>query len=286
MVETFVQSTDDVVAFLKDQHNLIKDMFDEVCPRRTRKRARRRSSTCVSCWRCTRPPRRWWFIRVSAARSTAGDEIVDARLNEEHEAKEQLSKLESMDIGSQEFIDALTQVPRRGRSTTPSARRPRSSTSCGGSSTPTSSSGWHRSAGRRGHRADPPPSGCGVGEAELHRRAVRVDGRPGPRCTQAGNFVGKRPVHPPMTGRRVSSCTSPAHGPELGVDINVAEVSCAWYRSGKPNSDTPVSRSRVTEVTPGTLVTNNYAWRVLPCTEYLKRSTSWARLSKKRAACQ
>ena len=30
MVETFVQSTDDVVRFLKDQHNLIKDMFEEV----------------------------------------------------------------------------------------------------------------------------------------------------------------------------------------------------------------------------------------------------------------
>ena len=30
MPETFVQSTDDVVAFLKDQHNLIKDMFDDV----------------------------------------------------------------------------------------------------------------------------------------------------------------------------------------------------------------------------------------------------------------
>ena len=30
MVETFVQSTDDVVAFLRDQHNLIKDLFEEV----------------------------------------------------------------------------------------------------------------------------------------------------------------------------------------------------------------------------------------------------------------
>ncbi|PRC53725.1 hemerythrin, partial [Mycobacterium sp. ITM-2017-0098] len=27
MVETFVQSTDDVVEFLKGQHNQIKDMF-------------------------------------------------------------------------------------------------------------------------------------------------------------------------------------------------------------------------------------------------------------------
>ena len=30
MAQTFVQTTDDVVKFLKDQHNLIKDMFDEV----------------------------------------------------------------------------------------------------------------------------------------------------------------------------------------------------------------------------------------------------------------
>ncbi len=38
----------------------------------------------------------------------AGDTIVDARLHEEHDSKEQLSKLESMDIGSQQFIDELT----------------------------------------------------------------------------------------------------------------------------------------------------------------------------------
>ena len=37
-----------------------------------------------------------------------GDEIVDARLKEEHQAKEQLSKLESMDVASKEFIDELT----------------------------------------------------------------------------------------------------------------------------------------------------------------------------------
>ena len=30
MVETFVQSSDDVVNFLRDQHNLIKDLFEEV----------------------------------------------------------------------------------------------------------------------------------------------------------------------------------------------------------------------------------------------------------------
>ena len=43
-----------------------------------------------------------------------GDIIVDARLVEEHDAKEMLSALEAMDIGSQEFIDELTLF--RGRS--------------------------------------------------------------------------------------------------------------------------------------------------------------------------
>src|SRR5258705_3074150 len=37
-----------------------------------------------------------------------GDEIVDARLHEEHEAKQQLSKLEGMDIDSNEFLCELT----------------------------------------------------------------------------------------------------------------------------------------------------------------------------------
>src|SRR6185436_5305958 len=37
-----------------------------------------------------------------------GDAIVDARLQEEHDAKEQLANLEGMDMNSQEFLDALT----------------------------------------------------------------------------------------------------------------------------------------------------------------------------------
>src|SRR6185295_8318445 len=37
-----------------------------------------------------------------------GDKIVDSRLKEEHQAKELLSKLESMDVASKEFLDELT----------------------------------------------------------------------------------------------------------------------------------------------------------------------------------
>jgi hemerythrin superfamily protein len=38
------------------------------------------------------------------------DSIVDARLEEEHEAKELLSRIEKIDITSQQFIDELTKL--------------------------------------------------------------------------------------------------------------------------------------------------------------------------------
>ena len=108
MVETFVQSTDDVVKFLKDQHNLIKDMFDEVFS----------ASDPKACDKAFTELRQLLAVHETAEEMVVhprarheiadGDEIVDARLQEEHEAKEQLSKLESMDVSSKEFIDELT----------------------------------------------------------------------------------------------------------------------------------------------------------------------------------
>jgi hypothetical protein len=38
------------------------------------------------------------------------DSIVDARLEEEHEAKELLSRIEKIDITSQQFVDELTKL--------------------------------------------------------------------------------------------------------------------------------------------------------------------------------
>jgi hemerythrin superfamily protein len=104
MVETFVQSTDDVVKFLKDQHNLIKDMFEEVLNAsgaKAREEAffelRKLLAVHETAEEMVVHPR----VRQEAA---SGDEIVDARLKEEHEAKETLSKLEGMDIDSPKFI--------------------------------------------------------------------------------------------------------------------------------------------------------------------------------------
>lgn len=108
MAETFVQSTDDVVAFLKDQHNLIKDMFDDVLYA-SESDARQKAFTDLRQLLAVHETAEEMVVHPRVRREVdAGDEIVDARLEEEHAAKEQLSALEDMDIGSQEFLDALT----------------------------------------------------------------------------------------------------------------------------------------------------------------------------------
>ena len=108
MVETFVQSTDDVVKFLKDQHNLIKDMFEEVFSASDPK-ARDKAFTELRQLLAVHETAEEMVVHPRVRREVAGgEEIVDARLQEEHKAKEQLSKLESMDVSSKEFIDELT----------------------------------------------------------------------------------------------------------------------------------------------------------------------------------
>ena len=108
MVETFVQSTDDVVKFLKGQHDLIKDMFEEVFSA-SEPKAREKAFVELRQLLAVHETAEEMVVHPRARHEIAdGDKIVDARLHEEHEAKQQLSKLEGMDIDSDEFIDELT----------------------------------------------------------------------------------------------------------------------------------------------------------------------------------
>ncbi len=108
MTETFVQSTEDVVKFLKGQHNLINDMFDEVLHASDPK-AREKAFLDLRQLLAVHETAEEMVVHPRARREIAdGDLVVDARLKEEHEAKEQLSIIEDLDIDSQEFIDALT----------------------------------------------------------------------------------------------------------------------------------------------------------------------------------
>ena len=108
MVETFVQSTDDVVKFLKDQHNLIKDMFDEVLSA-SESKAREKAFVDLRQLLAVHETAEEMVVHPRVRHEVAnGEEIVEARLDEEHKAKETLSELESMDIDSPKFIDELT----------------------------------------------------------------------------------------------------------------------------------------------------------------------------------
>jgi hemerythrin-like domain-containing protein len=107
MVETFVQSTDDVVRFLKDQHNLIKDLFEEVFSASSDE-ARETAFTELRQLLAVHETAEEMVVHPRARQEVdGGDSIVDARLAEEHDAKQQLSKLESMDFGSEEFLAEL-----------------------------------------------------------------------------------------------------------------------------------------------------------------------------------
>jgi hemerythrin superfamily protein len=108
VVETFVQSTDDVVKFLKGQHDLIKDMFEEVFSASDGK-AREKAFVELRQLLAVHETAEEMVVHPRARNEIAdGDEIVDARLHEEHQAKEQLSKLEGMDIDSKDFLNELT----------------------------------------------------------------------------------------------------------------------------------------------------------------------------------
>jgi hemerythrin superfamily protein len=108
VVETFVQSTDDVVRFLKDQHNLIKDLFDEVLSA-SGDEAREKAFVNLRQLLAVHETAEEMVVHPRARHEIGnGDAVVDARLKEEHEAKEQLSKLEKLDVSAKEFIDELT----------------------------------------------------------------------------------------------------------------------------------------------------------------------------------
>ncbi len=108
VVETFVLSTDDVVAFLVDQHNLIKDMFDDVLYATGRK-AREKAFLDLRQLLAVHETSEEMVVHPRARQDIDdGASIVEARLHEEHAAKKQLAKLEELDIDSPEFLDALT----------------------------------------------------------------------------------------------------------------------------------------------------------------------------------
>jgi len=110
VAEMLVQSPDDVIAFLKAQHDLIKDMFDEVL-HASEDKPREKAFVDLRQLLAVHETAEEMVVHPRVRREVdGGDAIVDARLNEEHDAKELLSSIESLDIGSKQFIDELTKL--------------------------------------------------------------------------------------------------------------------------------------------------------------------------------
>ncbi|MGC1806435.1 MAG: hemerythrin domain-containing protein [Mycobacterium sp.] len=110
MPEMIIQSPDDVIGFLKAQHNLIEDMFDQVL-HASDPQAREKPFVQLRQLLAVHETAEEMVVHPRVRREVdAIDSMVDARLEEEHDAKELLSSIEKIDITSQQFIDELTKL--------------------------------------------------------------------------------------------------------------------------------------------------------------------------------
>jgi hemerythrin superfamily protein len=108
--EMIIQSPDDVIGFLKAQHNLIEDMFDQVL-HASDPHAREKPFVQLRQLLAVHETAEEMVVHPRVRREVdAMDSIVDARLEEEHDAKKLLSSIEKIDITSQQFIDELTKL--------------------------------------------------------------------------------------------------------------------------------------------------------------------------------
>jgi hemerythrin superfamily protein len=110
VAEMIVQTPSEVIAFLKAQHNLIEDMFDDVL-HASDPAAREKPFTELRQLLAVHETAEEMVVHPRVRREVdAGDAVVDALLKEEHDAKEQLASIENLDITSQQFIDELTKL--------------------------------------------------------------------------------------------------------------------------------------------------------------------------------
>ncbi|HEY9305306.1 MAG TPA: hemerythrin domain-containing protein [Mycobacterium sp.] len=110
MAEMIIQSPDEVVAFLKAQHNLVEDMFDQVL-HASDPHAREKPFVALRQLLAVHETAEEMIVHPRVRRDVDGmDSIVDARLEEEHDAKKLLSAIEKLDVTSKEFIDELTKL--------------------------------------------------------------------------------------------------------------------------------------------------------------------------------
>jgi len=92
----------DVIAFLKEQHEQIKELFASV--KAAEGKARDEAFFSLRRLLAVHETAEEEIVHPAARRALPdGDSVIEARLQEENKAKQVLSKLEGMDINSSEF---------------------------------------------------------------------------------------------------------------------------------------------------------------------------------------
>jgi hemerythrin superfamily protein len=104
-----INTGNDVVSFLKAQHLQVKDLLEEVATAHGKKRAKAFDTL-----------RRTLAVHEAAEEEIVhpaakkvlpdGESIVTARLHEEHEAKDALTELESLDVDSEAFASKFAKL--------------------------------------------------------------------------------------------------------------------------------------------------------------------------------
>jgi hemerythrin superfamily protein len=106
---TIIETTSDVVAFLKSQHEQVKLAFADV--KATTGPEREQAFVDLRQMLAVHETAEELIVHPRAKKEIPnGGEVVDARLQEEHEAKEALAALEKMDVDSTEFEIAFEKL--------------------------------------------------------------------------------------------------------------------------------------------------------------------------------
>lgn len=98
----------DVVALLKTQHERIRSMFDHVEQAHGEDRQRRFEE--LRRFLAVHETAEEMVVHPRARLGDGGDDVVDARLEEEHSAKEILSRLDRMQVSDSDFTPTLAQL--------------------------------------------------------------------------------------------------------------------------------------------------------------------------------
>ena len=143
MAEMIVESPDEVVAFLKAQHNLIEDMFDQVLLA-SDPQAREKPFVALRQLLAVHETAEEMLVHPRVRREAdAGDAIVDARLKKSTRPRSCYRRSRN---SISPHSSSSMRSPSYGKpcSTTPNMRRARNSRCSSRNSTPTTSSGWQR----------------------------------------------------------------------------------------------------------------------------------------------